>query len=536
MNKITALALTLLLSIAATSAQTLQPSIKELQQPPLEISPDAVRSVLSAAEANREPPIPEFADTESRLAYLRWLDAMSERLKVKKSDPQTRKELLQTVWYESRRAGLDTALVLGLIQVESNFRKFNVAANGARGYMGVGPQWAKMLGDGDVKMLFHLQTNLRFGCVILRGYLDQRHGDLFLGLSDYYEGNRVGAVKGQTPREFAQSVVSYRQNWVYSTGTKANVVSANIAELGNVEDGISAVEKGEYQSAFKSLLPRAEKGDAVAQAWVGHLYETGKGVAPDPVKSLKWYLMAANQGERQAQRSVGAYYYLGTGGTKDYREALKWFRLSAAQGDPTAQSVLGLMYLEGLGVVANAAEAAHWMQLAAVQGDMNSQLLLGSMHQAGRGVAQDDVEALKWYQLAADQGSAAAQERIKTMRIDAAQRQQQRGQQQRDQEQQNRRCNDINDALATSINDSEAAYAALVASRPSDLEISARSISQSPITPTRGWAGSAMAGAGASEAVSNAHAEYARADYDHRSQMATMRSQIAITRANAGCP
>jgi hypothetical protein len=69
---------------------------------------DSVRTALSSAIANQAPPVPEFKDTESRLAYLRWLGAMSDRLKKKKPEWQIRKEFLQTVWYESKRAGLDT--------------------------------------------------------------------------------------------------------------------------------------------------------------------------------------------------------------------------------------------------------------------------------------------------------------------------------------------------------------------------------------------------------------------------------------------
>ena len=78
---------------------------------------DSVRTALSSAVRNAAPPIPEFNDTESRLQYLRWMGAMGERLKKKKPDWDTRKEFLQTVWYESKRAGLDVSLVLGLIQV-----------------------------------------------------------------------------------------------------------------------------------------------------------------------------------------------------------------------------------------------------------------------------------------------------------------------------------------------------------------------------------------------------------------------------------
>lgn len=146
---------------------------------------DSVRSALGSAVRNAAPPIPEFSSTEARLHYLRWLGAMSERLQKKKADLETRKEFLQTVWYESKRAGLDVALVLGLIQVESNFRKYAVSVVGARGYMQVMPFWTRALGDGDAGKLFHMQTNLRFGCVILRHYLDRENGDLFLALGRY---------------------------------------------------------------------------------------------------------------------------------------------------------------------------------------------------------------------------------------------------------------------------------------------------------------------------------------------------------------
>ena len=146
---------------------------------------DSVRSALRSAVANAAPPIPEFPDTEARLRYLRWLGAMSGRLRKRKVDWQERKEFLQSVWYESRRAGLDTGLVLGLIQVESNFRKFAVISVGARGYMQVMPFWTRVIGNGDPSSLFHMQTNLRFGCVILRHYIDRERGDLFMALGRY---------------------------------------------------------------------------------------------------------------------------------------------------------------------------------------------------------------------------------------------------------------------------------------------------------------------------------------------------------------
>ncbi|MDZ7937645.1 MAG: lytic transglycosylase domain-containing protein [Rhodoferax sp.] len=168
---------------------------------------DSVRTALSAAIGNTAPPEPVFADTEGRLAYLRWLGAMSERLRRQKPDWQTRKEFLQSVWYESKRAGLDVSLVLGLIQVESAFRKFAISRVGARGYMQVMPFWTRVLGDGDAGKLFHMSTNLRFGCVILRHYLDTERGDMYMALGRY-NGSRG---KPQYPN----AVAAARKRWEY---------------------------------------------------------------------------------------------------------------------------------------------------------------------------------------------------------------------------------------------------------------------------------------------------------------------------------
>ncbi|MFM1907688.1 MAG: hypothetical protein RLZZ591_1365 [Pseudomonadota bacterium] len=169
---------------------------------------DAVRTALTSAVKNAAPPEPDFVDTPSRLAYLRWLGTTSEKLKKNKPEWHVRKEFLQTLWYESRRAGLDTALVLGLVQVESNFRKFAVSSAGARGYMQVMPFWSRVLGDGDASTLFNMQTNLRFGCVILRHYLDRERGDLFMALGRY-NGSRGKA-------EYPNAVLGAKKRWEFS--------------------------------------------------------------------------------------------------------------------------------------------------------------------------------------------------------------------------------------------------------------------------------------------------------------------------------
>lgn len=166
---------------------------------------DAVRTALAASVAEDAPPRPRFDTVDARLAYLRWLGAASERLKKRKADHHTRVEFLEALWYESRRAGLETDLVLGLVQVESGFRKYAISSAGARGYMQVMPFWARLIGDGDPRRLFHLQTNLRFGCTILRHYLARERGDMFLALGRY-NGSRGRA-------EYPNLVFGARRQW-----------------------------------------------------------------------------------------------------------------------------------------------------------------------------------------------------------------------------------------------------------------------------------------------------------------------------------
>ncbi len=172
---------------------------------------DAVRNALSTAVSSSEPPEPVFADTEARLHYLRWKVEMNERLVARKSDLKTlqdRDEFLQTLWYNCKRTRLDVALVLGLIQVESNFRRFAVSSVGARGYMQVMPFWTRSIGDGDPNNLFHKKVNLRFGCVILRHYLDLERGDPFMALGRY-NGSRGKAA-------YPDAVQGARKRWELS--------------------------------------------------------------------------------------------------------------------------------------------------------------------------------------------------------------------------------------------------------------------------------------------------------------------------------
>ena len=141
----------------------------------------SAQAALHAAVSDSAAPEPQFASIEEKIG---WLTEMSRRLEKRIPDRTARLEFLKAVRYEAQRAGLDPQLVLGLIQVESGFRKHAVSTAGARGYMQVMPFWLKLIGSPD-QNLFHLRTNLRFGCTILRHYLDIENGNLFRALGRY---------------------------------------------------------------------------------------------------------------------------------------------------------------------------------------------------------------------------------------------------------------------------------------------------------------------------------------------------------------
>ena len=142
---------------------------------------DSVRAGLHAAIADRASPEPQFPSIRDKVD---WLTEMSARLTRRMPDREARLDLLKTVYYEAKRAGLDPQMVLGLIHVESGFRKYAVSSAGARGYMQVMPFWIKEIGSkGD--NLFAMRINLRYGCTILRHYLDIEKGDIYRALGRY---------------------------------------------------------------------------------------------------------------------------------------------------------------------------------------------------------------------------------------------------------------------------------------------------------------------------------------------------------------
>jgi soluble lytic murein transglycosylase-like protein len=141
----------------------------------------SVQAALHATVSDSASPEPHFASVEEKV---NWLSEMSRRLQRRMPDPNGRIEFLKTVHYEATRAGIDPQMVLGLIEVESAFRKYAVSSAGARGFMQVMPFWVGLIGNSQ-QDLFHLRINLRYGCTILRHYLDIEKGDLFRALGRY---------------------------------------------------------------------------------------------------------------------------------------------------------------------------------------------------------------------------------------------------------------------------------------------------------------------------------------------------------------
>ena len=142
----------------------------------------AASVVSGLAHAIADNPVPR--NYAERASVRDFIAAMSDKLARRIRDDGARNEFLATVHYEATRAGLDPQLVLGVIHHESNFRKYAISVASARGYMQVMPFWVKLIGTPD-QNLFQLRTNLRYGCTILRHYLDIENGDVYRALGRY---------------------------------------------------------------------------------------------------------------------------------------------------------------------------------------------------------------------------------------------------------------------------------------------------------------------------------------------------------------
>ncbi|MFJ5446113.1 lytic transglycosylase domain-containing protein [Methylobacillus methanolivorans] len=175
---------------------------------------NSVRSLMQRSISDSAAPRLVFASPDEGLA---WLQTMSGRLQKRIPDVQMREDFLRTVHYEATRAGLDPQLVLALIHVESAFNKYAVSSVGARGYMQVMPFWVKAIGASEHN-LFHMRLNLRYGCTILRHYLDIEKGDLYRALGRY--NGSLGKP------EYPNLVVNaWRKSWTYHPSAVVTVTA-----------------------------------------------------------------------------------------------------------------------------------------------------------------------------------------------------------------------------------------------------------------------------------------------------------------------
>jgi soluble lytic murein transglycosylase-like protein len=175
----------------------------------------SVKARLSKAVADTAVERAAFADSPTvRL----WLREMSKRLTRYIPDPEFREDFLNTLHYESVRAGLDPELMLALVEVESGFNKYAVSSAGARGFTQVMPFWLDLIGTRE-QNLFHLRTNLRYGATILRHYIDIENGNLFRALGRY------NGSLGQA--EYPEMVyAAWRNHWTYGLPPKGRAAPA----------------------------------------------------------------------------------------------------------------------------------------------------------------------------------------------------------------------------------------------------------------------------------------------------------------------
>jgi soluble lytic murein transglycosylase-like protein len=182
----------------------------------------SVKALMQRSISDKAAPKLIFSTPEEGDA---WLSDMSQRLKKRIPDDTYREDLLRTVHYEATRAGLDPQMVLGLIQVESGFKKYALSSVGARGFMQVMPFWSRAIGANDHN-LFLLRTNLRYGCTILRHYIDIERGDLYRALGRY---------NGSLGRPQYPNLVlgAWRKHWDY-TPKSAQLTQKNESSVSQV--------------------------------------------------------------------------------------------------------------------------------------------------------------------------------------------------------------------------------------------------------------------------------------------------------------
>ena len=182
-------------------------------------------------------------------------------------------------------------------------------------------------------------------------------------------------------------------------------ISYTSSVYADYNDGLTAYERGDYETAYKEWLPIAELGDSEAQYHIGIIYFSGFGVTKDEGRALNWFKKSAKQGHGASQSTLGWIYHYGEGVLKDYKKAMYWYHKASTQGYSGATSRIAILHFFGKGVNESRINAAKWMEEAAEQGSVVAQFRIGLMYAKGDGVAQSYEKAKKWLHLAYDNAS-----------------------------------------------------------------------------------------------------------------------------------
>jgi hypothetical protein len=169
-------------------------------------------------------------------------------------------------------------------------------------------------------------------------------------------------------------------------------------------EAAEAIERQDYQAAYRALLPLADGGDAQSQRCLGVMYYEGRGVPRNYAQAVEWFRSAAAQEDVQAQHSLGFLFESGRGVAQSWRDAEKWYRRAADQGYAPSVFALGVMFEFGRGVQQDEAEAINWYRKASDEGFAAAHVRLGVLYELGRGGTSLQSEAASLYRRAAEQG------------------------------------------------------------------------------------------------------------------------------------
>lgn len=181
--------------------------------------------------------------------------------------------------------------------------------------------------------------------------------------------------------------------------------------LAGFDEGVTALQAGQYAVALDIWQKAAEAGDARSQYGLGYLYQFGLGTDPDNTQAKAWYEKAAAQNEPDALFALGRMYESGSAGGVDRKRAMELYRQAAATGrSPAAEYALGRIYMRGLGVPRDEKTALDWLTKAAQHGQPAAQYMLGEAYESGGVLKPDKVMAYYWYSGALDGDQAVLRE------------------------------------------------------------------------------------------------------------------------------